>query len=86
MPQYHRELQPNERVIQISLGNDKYAFLLFTYVNEQNKWVCVMEDETMADLKAKLCTQSAHVGAINAMKVIWQARTVDLRSHTRLPA
>lgn len=56
MAQYHRALQPNERIIRISLGNDKYAFLLFTYVNEQNKWVCVMEDETMTDLKAQLCT------------------------------
>ena len=83
MAQYHRELQPNERIIRISLGNDKYAFLLFTYVNEQNKWVCVMEDETMAGLKAHLCTQSAHAGATSAMKDTWQARTVDLRSLTQ---
>ena len=86
MAQYHRELQPNERIIRISLGNDKYAFLLFTYVNEQNKWVCVMEDETMTDLKAQLCTQSAHVGATSVTKDTWQARTVDLKSRTRLLA
>ena len=82
MAQYHRELQPNERVIRISLGNDKYAFLLFTYVNEQNKWVCVMEDETMRDLKAQLCTQSAHVGATDVMKDTWWEKSTGFKFHT----
>ena len=85
MPQYHRELQPNERTIRISLGDDKYAWLLFTYNDEQKKWVCVMEDETMTDLKAQLCTESAHVGTTSVTKVIWWVKLTDFKSHTVCP-
>lgn len=51
---YHRKLESNERVIRIELQDNKFATLLFTYITDQKRWVCVMEDETMSDLKNML--------------------------------
>lgn len=56
MNDYHRELRPNERVIPVALKDGKFAYLLFTHNSERNTWDCFMENETMTDLKAHLCT------------------------------
>ena len=54
---YRRKLQDNERVIRIELEDNKAAFLLFTRIN--NQWICLMEDETMTDLKNVIGTKNA---------------------------
>lgn len=48
---YHRKLGLNERVLRIALKDNKFACLLFTFVSEQDRWVCVTNTETMLDLE-----------------------------------
>ena len=51
---YHRPLEANEKVVQIPLGNNKEANLLFTQPQETETWVCISTAETQDDLQRLL--------------------------------